>query len=233
MSRAPDTSQVILTKKQQAVVARAQTHLSSLRRLAQIRGVQGRPSTFLSIDIEAYEKGSEILEVGVAWVKSSELWPIEKISAHHLIIRDHSHLHNGRFVADNRDRFNFGKSTLVAESQVPGILMSLFDEMTQFNESIVLVGHSIQNDVNWLKSMGVGLEKINLEVVDIGLAYQAAKNNLQLTKLEKMMAVLKIKFENLHNGGNDAVYSVQVLLQMMANEEEQRWDQINATILLL
>lgn len=76
-------------------------------------------TTFLSIDIEKYEKGTEILEVGLAWHLASQGGVRTScIVCKHLIIEEHLHLQNGKYVADNRDKLNWGTSHLVSLTQM-------------------------------------------------------------------------------------------------------------------
>lgn len=77
---------------------------------------------------------------------------------------------------------------------------------------VVLVGHSIYNDVAWLSKAGVTLD---LRACDLGKAYQAQLNALQLASLQYIMDALKIDYHNLHNGGNDAFYTLETYLRML------------------
>ena len=55
-----------------------------------------------------------------------------------------------------------------------------------------------------MRKIGVLVDEIFQEKRDIGLAYQAMKNLVQIRGLEKMLYDLGIQFKNLHNGENDA-----------------------------
>jgi hypothetical protein len=53
-----------------------------------------------------YERGKEVLEVGLAWTKGTTVWPKPIISCRHFITSDHLSLHNSLYVPDNCDQFN-------------------------------------------------------------------------------------------------------------------------------
>lgn len=174
--------------------------------------------TYLAVDVEAWERDStKVLEVGLAWVSAAGL----TVHCRHLIVTDHLCYHNGEFVADNRAHFNFGCSEYVELSELNALLAHAVDEIATDGD-VYLVGHSIMGDLRWLEGQGVDLGTRHLTICDVGQAHQARSHALQLTKLQKMMDELGMDYCDLHNAGNDAFYSVEVLRQMMASEERQR-----------
>lgn len=74
------------------------------------------------------------------------------------------------------------------------------------------MGHGIHNDVARLRRAGLPL---NLRTCDWGKAHQARLNALQLADLQSIMDVLDVDYCNLHNGGNDALYTVETCLRML------------------
>jgi hypothetical protein len=193
--------------------------------MATKRGLSSEAVKFLAVDLEHYERGREILEVGLAWTKGSTVWPQPAISCQHLIVSDHLSLRNGLDVADNRDRFNFGASEYVAQSELGAHLTRIFQGMVVDDEQTYLIGHSVRHDLGWLRGLGVPLDLDKLTVCDIGQAYQAKGQALELTGLSRMMDNVGLHYENLHNGGNDAVYSLQVGLLMMAQEDQRLYEE--------
>lgn len=105
-----------------ALLQRAGEHLRKLGHLAARRGIHGPSLTFLSIDIEAWESNTEkILEVGKAWTSAAHSWvapPLARISRRHLVVAEHVHLSNGRYVLDNRDHYSFGRLEILSLSRL-------------------------------------------------------------------------------------------------------------------
>jgi hypothetical protein len=192
--------------------------------MAKRRGVGVGGTTYMSIDVETYERGGEVLEVGIAWICASEVWPAPKIHCRHFIVEDHLLLSNGKFVPDNRTKFNFGQSEYVAERDLYWHITELIDPILISGQRLYVAGHTINQDIRWLKGVGVELELGDVTFCDIGLAYQASRGAHQLTKLERMLHSFDIPGENLHNGANDAYYSLRVCLEMMATEERKRYE---------
>lgn len=199
----PTPPPLAITERQRAVLNNADTHLQVLRGLAEVRGLAAAHVTLLSIDVEIYEMGSEILEVGLASISAGATWadpdifPRPAVAARHLIAADYQHLRNGRHVADKRDAFHFGDSEMMADEALRATILSILADMERDNGRVVLVGHTIEQDVRWLKGIGV---KRDFSLCDIGKAYQAQHSRIQMTSLEGMMEALGIDGRDLHNG---------------------------------
>jgi hypothetical protein len=203
--------------------------------MASKRGVHAGAVTFLAVDVEMHErsKDKEVLEIGLAWTKGSSVWPKPAIFCRHFVIRDHLSLHNGRFVPDNRDRFNFGRSECIDQSELCVTLARLLKDVVHGDEQTYLLGHSVHHDLEWLRGLGVQPNLSKLTVCDIGQAYQAKHSALQLTSLAGMMEHLGLPYRNLHNAANDAYYSLLVGLQMMATEDQTQYRQVVDSTALL
>lgn len=123
------------------------------------------PGTLLSVDIEAWERRTEVLEVGIAWIANADAWRAGSMHAAHYIIKEFEHLRNRTFVADNRDRFNFGTSEHVSYGECASALRELLDALAKQGGPVRLVGHSISQDIAWLADTGVDLA--DMETCDI------------------------------------------------------------------
>ena len=111
----------------------------------------GADTTYVSIDVEEYEFGCEILEVGIAWAKTDEVTALPVIHSRYLVVADHLHLHNGRHVADHREEYNFGVSEhLPLDGLAAAITEQMHHTMAE-SARVYLAGHSIQGDLRWLK----------------------------------------------------------------------------------
>jgi hypothetical protein len=218
------------TPKQTRVLTEANHHLSHLEQLARTRSTGGEDTVFLSIDVEKYERGPEILEVGLAFLTASNSLFFPDITCRHLILEDHDHLHNHRAGYDNKDNFDFGVSEKVNRQTFASKVHDIVEELSSFGGPVILIGHSVHNDISWLSHAGVILD---LPVCDVGKAYQAQQESFQQISLRNMMDALGIEHRNLHNGGNDAFYTMKVSLEMMEKIDlRRRKDQGNELSLL-
>ena len=174
-----------------------------------------------------------MLEVGIAWISAAEVWSPRKISSRHLIVEEHVDLRNGRYVADNKENFNFGTSELVPMAALAGVIIQALEGITAGCDRTYLIGHSIHHDVHWLEGLGIDLDRLALTTCDIGKAHQGKKGHLQLTRLAAIMDHHGINQANLHNAANDAYYSLEVGLRMMEVEDELRYGELERDGLLL
>jgi len=155
-------------------------------------------------------------------VRNVDFWSKDPINAQHFIIKDALHMHNGLWVPDNRDKFNFGTSNYVTKSECKSLLCALFAQLAE-SATISLVGHSIAKDLHWLVDMGVTIPT-NITQCDIAQVDCANRQDSQRRKLSKMLAEYRIEYCSLHNGGNDAFYTLACAMKMMEEEERVRMD---------
>ena len=172
-------------------------------------------ATFLAFDTEMYEHDREtLLEVGfVEFTLKDSNTP--KFS--HYIITDNEHIKNGDNVPDNRNRFRFGISQR----------MSLFEAAAQFRRHIdgadALVVHGGREDTRLLAEQGIRTQnKTMFDTQMIALALLPAGPNYW--GLKKIMGELDISYDEsiLHNGGNDAAYTMKVFCALA--RELTRWN---------
>ncbi|OAL44821.1 hypothetical protein IQ07DRAFT_649015 [Pyrenochaeta sp. DS3sAY3a] len=206
---------------------------------------------FVSVDVESYERAhSLITEIGVATLDTRDLVGIapgadgaewrNKIQAQHFRIKEHRHFVNHEFVHGCPDHFEFGSSTLVALRDAPSHIAACFrppfgatpsdgaDSMPPSGEArkIVLLGHDTASDIRYLKTIDYDpLKDENvIEVQDTAAIYQAWRLETQPTSLGRILADFGIPGSYLHNAGNDAVYTLQVLLAVCVREATIRGD---------
>lgn len=126
----------------------------------------------------------------------------------HIIVTDHIHLKNGRFVADNRDKFNFGHSRfLPLKSALDHVLAVLT------TPNSCLIGHNINADIKFLKS--VSFKKLDMPIFDTQIIYKQAILSEQILGLVRVLDAMEIPYSNLHNAGNDAYYTLEVFKKLM------------------
>lgn len=104
--------------------------------------------------------------------------------------------------------------------------------MTDLNTSlvskrnIVLVGHDVGTDINYLKQLGYDVRNLsNLhELVDTSNMYRALHQQQNPTNLGSILADLGISGSHLHNAGNDAVYTLQAMIGIALRAMQERDD---------
>lgn len=194
---------------------------------------------FISIDVEAYERSRRtITEIGISTLDTDDLlgltpgrggaeW-IKRIRSRHFRINESSHLENHEFVTGCADKFEkrFGTSEWISINDAPQVVASCFkypfsalahqSDSTRFNQreaavkrNIVLVGHDVRADIDFLRSMGYNVENVDnlLEAVDTADLDRAISHQKQCRNIGSIVSELGGTPWNLHNAVSDAVNS--------------------------
>eukprot|EP00933_Yihiella_yeosuensis_P014422 TRINITY_DN12953_c0_g1_i1.p1 TRINITY_DN12953_c0_g1~~TRINITY_DN12953_c0_g1_i1.p1 ORF type:complete len:464 (-),score=125.70 TRINITY_DN12953_c0_g1_i1:46-1392(-) len=188
-----------------------------------------QPLIFAATDVEAWEKDRQkITEIGIAVVEvlpsksksdiaNSELQNDESIAAsckfrhRHFLIEEHLELRNGKFVADNKDGFLFGVSEVLRLDD------AVREVSKELNAANFIVGHAVQGDLEWLRKAGVvGISKKKTskedsKIIDTQVLASASEKNPGRS-LKALANCYSLEPDNLHNGGNDAAFTLQVML---------------------
>ncbi|KAH0556471.1 hypothetical protein GP486_005627 [Trichoglossum hirsutum] len=192
---------------------------------------------FVSVDIESFERDHrKITEIGISVLDTKDLdgvppgkggieW-MKHIRAKHLRIREHAHLRNKDFVVGCADRFEFGESRFVGMREAPSIIAESFrfPSADQTTRNIILLGHGIDGDIEYLKGMGYNPLNLNnlIEVLDTSAMYRYLKREPNPRSLGSVLSDLDIMGWNLHNAGNDAVYTLQAMLAIVIKAATER-----------
>jgi len=142
---------------------------------------------------------------------------VDLIKSHHFRVSEHINMRNGQFVTDAADRFMFGDSEFVPLTQLPEKIGECFRHYDKHGgkRRIVLVGHDVRTDVDFLMAVGYDVGNIaGLEVIDTTCMWKAVVNDTQSKGLGPMLCDLGVDFRHLHNAGNDATYTLQALVKM-------------------
>ncbi|TVY13160.1 Uncharacterized protein LARI1_G008062 [Lachnellula arida] len=189
---------------------------------------------FVCVDIEAYERNNNLItEIGIATLDTDDLagvvpgegganW-MKLIRARHFRINEHKHLNNTEFVSGCADRFEHGTSEFISLKDAPRIVASCFkhpfskpgdDTEPEEKRSIILVGHDLNQDINYLKKMGYDVYNLSnlLECVDTANMWKYMTRDNNPRKLAMILAELRLIGWNLHNAGNDAVYTLWAMI---------------------
>ncbi len=81
---------------------------------------------------------------------------------------------------------------------------------------VILVGHGVNSDINLVKHIGfVVRDDMFLEIVDTQDIHRHYRMRAQQAGLKAVLDDLEIEHSFLHNGGNDAVYTLQAMLAIV------------------
>lgn len=180
----------------QQKMEKAETHLDALHQKIQ------SSNKLFCMDLEFCEKSKIVTEVGV-----SIFYPkINKLDVYHFVVSETYDLRNGQFVPDNKDNFNYGLSQKLPLEIIKTIVGALV------MDSDYLVGHAFENDKAFLRKCGYTEHTKVLDTQKYAPYFLEEDRQMGLVYLIESM--LDEEPENLHNGGNDAYYTMQCLLKM-------------------
>lgn len=123
------------------------------------------------------------------------------------------------------NNFDFcSTSEFVRLDDVPQLLREILQPSTPNGEprQVVLVGHSIRSDLTLVKNVGfkVDMDAKFLEIVDTQDMHRHLHMLPQQVGLGRLLSDLDIDNSFLHNGGNDAVYTLQAMLSLAVLQRE-------------
>eukprot|EP00941_MAST-03F_sp_MAST-3F-sp1_P002295 g2295.t1 len=154
-----------------------------------------------AVDVEAWEfDGNKILEIGFA----SYSFLTKRFTCRHLVINEHLRLQNKKFVEGNKNFFLFGRSEVLSKKQAS---RAAAEELRKCD---IVVGHAIKGDLDWLRSIGVdpdGKFIVDTQVLALKATPQAKTNSLKNLANEYKLNPIR-----LHNGANDAAFTLMVML---------------------
>ena len=183
----------------------------------------------ICIDVEAFEFRTDVItEIGVSTLQTSvdnQNWLSDQgkslregIKSRHLRISERKHLVNRRYVQGCPDNFDFGKSEWISERGIPKIMKRIFQQScVNGPNSItkpVLVGHSIKSDIDFLRTKGFDMQLFISDCIDTQNLYRASRHGGQSPGLGKALVECGIQATHLHNAGNDAYYTMRLLLEL-------------------
>lgn len=203
---------------------------------------------FISIDVEAWERNAgTITEVGVATLDTRDLKDIapgkngvdwqKKVRGRHFRIIENKKYVNKEFVQGCPDRFEFGTSEFVGLNSIASELTKCFHHPfsgpepthteareAQDKRSLILLGHATNEDIQYLSKLGFSvLNRGNLlEVMDTAAMYRSYTQSPNSGSLGSIVSNFEFTPWNLHNAGNDAVYTVWAMLAICVAEATER-----------
>lgn len=183
--------------------------------------INSQKTIFLSIDVECWERDNKKLtEFGVAAYDPEENQTDSRypeVRCTHLIVKEHVRMTNGRYVSDNKHNFSFGQSLVMPDEQCKQTLSRIIDHYVQLAEKrgpdhqVVYVGHGFRADLDFLEHGGYKVPQ--LPVMDTMVAWKACRG-IRFAALSTILNFLRIPHGLLHNAGNDAYHTLQVMLRI-------------------
>ncbi|CAG61440.1 uncharacterized protein GVI51_K05687 [Nakaseomyces glabratus] len=193
-----------------------------------------------SIDIEAFEFDTKIItEIGISIYDPREnLYSTAPITRnYHLIVSEVLQLRNSKFVCDYKDCYLLGESFVMPLKECCAFVQALLNyymKPSTDNErtwSRAFVGHNIKGDIKWLKDIGVDFRDIGEPAGELRPYKEEADKNEPVylldteklycanygrkgSNLGRILQLLEIPHAFLHNAGNDAHYTLELLKRM-------------------
>ncbi|RDL40730.1 uncharacterized protein BP5553_00709 [Venustampulla echinocandica] len=195
---------------------------------------------FISVDVEAYEGNQNIItEIGIATLDTKcirqmrpgangEIWA-SAIRARHFRIQEHLRYRNHNYVRGCPESFEFGASEFIKLSEAAEVVSSCFKEpfsnpqgsgvydKNPSQRQVVLVGHNLPADVEYLRKIGYDLTNTSavMDRADTDKLWQYISNETQSRKLTAILSDVGQLAWNPHNAGNDAVYTLQAMIGLV------------------
>ncbi|KAJ6018880.1 hypothetical protein N7522_000947 [Penicillium canescens] len=163
-----------------------------------------------------------------------EMWAA-RIRSRHLRVDEYRHWTNSEFCHGCPGSFDFGESEFVPSAEVGRIVDKAFKPPYMVptaedpaywwkhqKRNIVLVGLNLNGDIQQLRSNASQVfldyntpRSIFYDTLDLAELYRAESGELQNRGLENVLRSLQVLHVNLHNGGNDAHYTLHGLVRLM------------------
>ncbi|KAK4175229.1 putative exonuclease [Triangularia setosa] len=183
---------------------------------------------FVAVDLEAWEQNQDIItEVGIGILDTPDLndmvpgengqsW-FDAIKARHIRVKENDWAKNRRYVKSCPDSFDFGHSEFIYGKDVPELMRCIINDSPH---PVVLVFHESSADIKFLQAIKYNIYEAKnvLEIVDTKHLYQYAVRSGLQPSVSTVCKHLEIQTRNLHNAGNDAVYTLQAMVGLAVKQ---------------
>ncbi|CDO92711.1 unnamed protein product [Kluyveromyces dobzhanskii CBS 2104] len=198
-----------------------------------LKSVQSRNTICMSIDIEAWEKNPSIVtEIGIAiWDPRIDegRYSISgpTFENHHILIDQSLPLRNTQFMPDHKYQYLLGRTKIMDIKHCQIFIQNLIDNymVTNIDQSKptgyqrAFVGHGFSGDLKWLKTLQLRIPD-DVPIFDTMKLFQSVYGSTG-SGLGKALRLLQIPHSYLHNAGNDAYYTLRLLLHMCDIEKRK------------
>ncbi|KAL4816264.1 hypothetical protein BDW67DRAFT_191164 [Aspergillus spinulosporus] len=201
-------------------------------------------AVFISVDVEVHERShSQVTEIGISTLDTRNLIGVapgtngeewqSRIQARHLRVKEYGNHTNHLYVRGCPANFDFGTSEWVASDHLSNAvqacftLPSFFDGADKKLRPLVLVGHSLDADIQYLKLANVHIQGKSgipqfVDRIDIAAFFQLLRGETEPRSLGALIGELGMTGWNLHNAGNDARYTLQALVATLLSHSVGR-----------
>lgn len=183
-----------------------------------IEVVNKREFTLVSIDNEFFERStSKVIEIGISIYSPTyqkfALFP--HFLNFHFIIKEFINLRNGLFVPDSKMNNITGQSLIISKRDVPRAMSLIFEIL---GPKVCIVGHNVSGDIKSFKYLNYELPS-NIKIIDtMHLWYSFIGSSSGKSSLSFILDKLNIPNAFLHNGVNDAYFTLVVSLMLTSPE---------------
>lgn len=191
----------------------------------------------ISVDVEAFEFNQKLVtEIGISTLDTVDLLGLQpgakginwaaKIRSRHFRIREHSHRLNKVHVEGCPDKFDFGQSEWISKQDVVSVLEECFNPSRSLYSigtcKVVLVGHNVAADMKYLNELGFDVARIIFDCIDTSDLYKASRREVRQSALSTLLLQYGIAAKHLHNAGNDASYTLRVMVAIALDHSQNR-----------
>lgn len=183
-----------------------------------IKLLNERSHNLISIDNEFFERqNSKVTEIGICIYNPSyqrfALYP--HFLSFHFIIKDYINLRNGHFVPDSKMNNITGQSIVISKDDLPKAMNIIFKHL---GPKTCIVGHNVAGDIDSFKYLNYKLptELYVIDTMDLWQSLIGSKN--ARSSLSYILDSLNVPNAFLHNGANDAYYTLVVCLMLSTPE---------------
>ncbi|GAV28288.1 hypothetical protein PMKS-001758 [Pichia membranifaciens] len=180
--------------------------------------VNKREFTLISIDNEFFERStSKVIEIGISIYSPTyqkyALFP--HFLNFHFIIKEFINLRNGLFVPDSKMNNITGQSLIISKRDVPRAMSLIFEIL---GPKVCIVGHNVSGDIKSFKYLNYELPS-SIKIIDtVNLWYSFVGSSSGKSSLSFILDKLNIPNAFLHNGVNDAYFTLVVSLMLTSPE---------------
>ncbi|SCV02927.1 LANO_0G01090g1_1 [Lachancea nothofagi CBS 11611] len=200
-----------------------------------IRHLAAQRTVCFCVDVEAFERNTNVVtEIGISIYdpRESLFSTIPKFRTYHLIVAESLKLRNGKFVCDLKDCFLMGESYVMSLNNCVEFIQTLInyymvpETAAERSWDRAFVGHNVKGDLKWLESIGVNIPTdIDYElknkpqttnralVLDTERLFKGSYGS-KGANLGKILRLFEVPHAFLHNAGNDAYFTLKLLLHM-------------------
>ncbi|CEP64296.1 Gfd2p LALA0_S11e00914g [Lachancea lanzarotensis] len=199
-----------------------------------IRYLTSQRTICLCVDVEAFERNTNVVtEIGISIYdpRESQFSTVPILRTYHLIVAESLKMRNGKFVCDLKDCFLKGESYVMSLSNCVNFIQTLInyymvtETAAERTWERAFVGHNVKGDLKWLSSIGVQIPRNidynlnqtsgdqSLRVLDTERLFKISYGS-KGSSLGKILRLFEVPHAFLHNAGNDAYYTLKLLLHM-------------------